>query len=277
MDKQVILAGLLIASALCMFGAYMINTNSGSIFVSNVVIPGENIITGVLYKPKWVTGEAPGVVLAHGITNSKEALSGLALELAKNGYITLSIDLVGHGGSSGSLSTSEPSLGVAQAAEYLAELPYISDEIGLVGHSLGAGAAYFTAVFNVSESGLVLIGGGIGANYYLETNESVPQPNNVLVIIGRYDVLFDEDSLQDRLKITLPVNTPLLDQRQGSPDDGSMTMLLMPRTSHLFEPLSPTTVQATVEWFNTVYGLETTVSQTYLIREALILIAFTLF
>ncbi|TFH18441.1 alpha/beta fold hydrolase [Candidatus Bathyarchaeota archaeon] len=277
MNRRIILAALLFGSVLCMFGAYMVNTESGAIHVSNIVIPGETQISGVLYKPKWVTENAPGVLLAHGITNSKEPLSGLALELAKHGYVALSIDLAGHGQSSGSLSGSDPSLGVAQAAEYLADLPFVSGDIGLVGHSLGAGAAYYAAYHNVSESGLVLIGGGVGVNYYVGSEGFLPpQPMNVLVIIGRYDVLFDE-SLMERLMITLPVNTPELDQRKGTPEHGTMTMLLMPATSHLFEPIDPTVVEAAVQWFNTINGKETEQPQTYLIREALIGVALILF
>ena len=131
-----------------MYGAYRVNNSNGELRVTNVSIDGENTITGVLYEPLEPNEDAPCVLLAHGITNSKEPLSGIALELAKHGYIALSIDLVGHGGSTGSLNGTDPSLGVIQSAEYL--LDYSNNtHIGLVGHSLGAGAVYYAASHGV--------------------------------------------------------------------------------------------------------------------------------
>ena len=84
-----------------MYGAFTVNTWNNRLIVTNFVIKGDNKISGILYRPKEIVGKAPGIVLAHGIANSKEPLSGLALELSKHGYVTLSIDLLGHGRSSG--------------------------------------------------------------------------------------------------------------------------------------------------------------------------------
>jgi len=175
MDRRLLIVILLSLSFLSMYGAHRVNTWNGDIKVTNVVIPGENTVTGVLYEPNEITGQTTGVLLAHGISNSKEPFSGAALELAKHGYVALSIDLFGHGRSSGSLDTGDPSLGVVQAARFLAELPFVADEIGLVGHSLGAGVSHIASI-NVSEAGLVLIGGGIGQNPYSILDE-MDQPS----------------------------------------------------------------------------------------------------
>lgn len=261
-----------------MIGAYRVNNNDGALKLTNIAIPGENTITGVLYEPLTQLDEAPCVLLAHGITNSKEPLSGIALELAKHGYFALSIDLVGHGRSYGTLDGSDPSLGVVQASEYL--LDYTNNtHIGLVGHSLGAGAVYYAASHGVPENGIVLIGGGIGSNYYTdESGGFMPShPWNPLVIIGRYDVLFDEARIQESLQTTFPGNTPELDVLKGESTGASMMMLLMPYTSHLFEPVDPVVVASTVDRFNTINHIETNMPQTYLTREAFILLAFIFF
>jgi len=193
----------------------------------------------------------------------------LALELTKHGYVTLSVDLVGHGRSSGALADGDQSLGMLQATEYLAGLPYVSS-VGLVGYSLGAGAALYTSQ-HVSESGIVLIAGGINQG------ESLAQPKNLLVIVGGYDVLFNMETLGDRLKVAFPQNTPELNKVKGDPDKGTMTLLLTPPTSHLLEPVEPQIVEATINWFNRVNGIETSYAQSYLIREALIFSALILF
>ncbi len=260
-----------------MYGAYRINGSNGDLSVTNIVIPGEDRITGVLYIPKEVEEGAPCVLLAHGIVNSKESLSGVALELAKHGYIALSIDLLGHGGSSGALGEPDPSLGVIQAADYL--LTYSNNShIGLIGHSMGAGAVYYAASHGIPENGVVLIGGGIGSNSY-DTSEGfmVPQPRNPLVIIGRYDVLFTWKRIEESLETTFPVHTPELNELKGVPNKASMSMLLMPYTSHLFEPVSPIVVTSTVNWFNAINGVNVRKTPSYLLQEGLILFAFIFF
>ncbi len=260
-----------------MYGAYRVNTSNGELSVTNIVIPGENRITGVLYTPKETREGSPCVLLAHGIVNSKQSLSGVALELAKDGYIALSIDLLGHGGSSGSIDESDPSLGVIRASDYL--LTYSNNShIGLIGHSMGAGAVYYAASHGVPENGVVLIGGGIGSNSY-DTSKGfvVPQPRNPLVIIGRYDVLFTWERIEESLETTFPFHTPELNQLKGDPHGASMTMLLMPYTSHLFEPVSPSVVESTVSWFNAINEVNARKTQSYLLREGLILFAFIFF
>ena len=264
---------LLFGSILCMYGASRINTWNGALEVSNVVVHGDETITAILYKPRAIKDQAPGIVLAHGISNSKEPQTGMALELAKHGYVTLSIDLVGHGKSSGALDGSDQSLGMIQADQYLADLPFVSDSVGLVGHSLGAGVALYTSSQNVMVSGVVLIAGGLNQ----DTESMMAQPKNLLVIIGEYDVLFDFDTLDERLEATFPENTPKLNEINGDPAQGTMTMLLVPPTSHLLEPLDPSVVEAVVDWFNLINDIDADYSQTYLIREVLIFFAFISF
>lgn len=50
-------------------------------------------ISGLLYRPNKATIEnpLPAIILAHGISSSKQTLSGIALELARDGFVTLAI------------------------------------------------------------------------------------------------------------------------------------------------------------------------------------------
>ena len=124
----------------------------------------------------------------------------------------------------------------------------------------------------------MLIGGGLVLNYYDESEGFVvPQPWNPLVIIGRYDVLFSEERIQESLEITFPSYTPRLDVLEGDADSASMRMLLMPSTSHLLEPVDPVVVASTVDWFNVINVIEAMRTQSYLLREGLILFALLFF
>ncbi len=56
-------------------------------------------VTGKLYKPKTATSEnpAPAVLLMHGYQNDKDTCSAYAIELARRGYVVLTVDEYGHG------------------------------------------------------------------------------------------------------------------------------------------------------------------------------------
>ncbi|MBD3204822.1 alpha/beta hydrolase, partial [Candidatus Bathyarchaeota archaeon] len=94
---SILLVGILVISIII---ASAVNDSNGQIRVEDVSIPyGDTHLKAVLYYPKSATEPLPGVVLAHGISNSKETMTGIALELSKRGIAALSLDLVGHGAS----------------------------------------------------------------------------------------------------------------------------------------------------------------------------------
>lgn len=100
-----------------------------------------------LYLPKGVDAShpAPAVALTHGYLNSKEFESGVALELARRGYVVLAYDQYDHGDS----TWDTPSAfnfyvwSAYDAMEYLYAQDYVlkandgTAMIGLSGHSMG--------------------------------------------------------------------------------------------------------------------------------------------
>jgi dienelactone hydrolase len=183
---------------LSLFSVSNFNTDFGKVTYSTIMIETDyGQLTGLLYKPtKLENQQFPGIVVAHGISESAQILSGLGLELSRAGFVVICLDLPGHGGSDGSINQGgqDPALGIDDAVNYLSNLSYVdSTRIGLVGHSLGAGAvrAANTKLSNVNS--LVLIGGGVSdAASGIEYGPfNATYPKNVLVVIGKYDVLFD--------------------------------------------------------------------------------------
>ncbi len=98
-------------------------------------------ISGLLMKPdEEVKGKVPAVVFAHGLTGSKEWYIQMTRPLVEEGFIVLSIDLRGHGGSSGHCTFgNDEARDMWAAADYLREnVPEVDpDHIVAVGHSLG--------------------------------------------------------------------------------------------------------------------------------------------
>ncbi len=262
-------------------GAAILNTDGGRIRVGVVAIPDGAInISGLLYVPPSPGGDTglAAVVLAHGISESKETLSGIALALAEEGFVALSIDLEGHGASGGQLGgSSDSTFGLAAAVDYVRALPYVDPEkVGLVGHSLGAGAAADVLQNDSALFAVALIGGGVPSQGSGAVTFNATFPKDLLVVIGTQDVLFN---LAQEEGSGLPAafgDVPVVPSKlYGSFGAGSARELFTPATTHLLETLDPSTVSMVVEWFESAVG-RTAASQpdsSYLEREGLIFVS----
>lgn len=98
-------------------------------------------VSGLLMKPAGeAAAGAPGVVFAHGITASKEWYIQMTRPLVEAGFVVLSIDLRGHGGSDGYCTFGRDEIyDFWAAADFLKEnVPEVDPEhIVAMGHSLG--------------------------------------------------------------------------------------------------------------------------------------------
>ncbi|MFC7547488.1 dienelactone hydrolase family protein [Plantactinospora sp. GCM10030261] len=101
-------------------------------------------------------GGRPGVVVAHGFAGSSRLMTPIADRLARSGFAVVSLDFTGHGAHRGRLpgaggdSTDTAALLAADldsAVRHLRAMPGVDPaRIGLVGHSMGAGAVTRYAV-----------------------------------------------------------------------------------------------------------------------------------
>lgn len=91
---------------------------------------------------------APGVVLVHMLSRNKSDWQGLPDRIRDAGITALTIDLRGHGGSSGSAADLAAMIqDVRAATQWLATRPNVRpDAMGVVGASLGASLALLAAV-----------------------------------------------------------------------------------------------------------------------------------
>jgi alpha-beta hydrolase superfamily lysophospholipase len=90
---------------------------------------------------------APGVVLVHMLSRTKSDWTSVADRLQEAGITALTIDLRGHGGSSGSQALPEMVQDVRAAVQWLAGRPGIRPgSMGLVGASLGASLSLLATV-----------------------------------------------------------------------------------------------------------------------------------
>jgi hypothetical protein len=140
----VIVAASLVAS--------QVQTSFGRVQVRAIEIPTSNgqWLVADLFKPRTATADnpAPFIVVVPGFQRSKEALSNIALELARRGFVVASIDPYAQGRSSASMSrraATTEGYGMFHLVDYAASssnLNYIDrGRIGATGHSAGGNAA----------------------------------------------------------------------------------------------------------------------------------------
>lgn len=193
---QRFLAISIIVCLLCMAGAYLIRSDFGKLNIKELsIVDGNgNKIAATMFIPSTATKEhpAPAVVALHGSFNARESESYLCYELARRGYVTVTVDCDGHGDSdyykdnpmdAFFLVTAEPGAdfesvdtaptsGIAPVIDYLYDLSFVDqDQIGITGHSLGGKtmvAVY--AYYKIQE-----IKGGINkiSSVYLVDNQQL--------------------------------------------------------------------------------------------------------
>lgn len=266
------------------YAAAQVGGNYGTVNVSEVTIQAAGYsVRGTLYVPSIINGKAPAFALAHGVSNAKETLGGLALELAKNGFVALTIDEKGHGESDSGVGVADPTLGLNSAVAYLASLSYVeANHIGVAGHSMGAGAVRATISQSPEIAAAILIGGGQGDSTYKPMNATFPR--NLLFIVGRNDVLFNVTSLDATLRPVFNTTGAIAPgTTYGDLADGTARRLVLLGTIHLLEPVDPATVSEVISWARYALGFELPIpsaraaEQTYLLREALMALALLAF
>ncbi len=141
---------LFLALALMIGGSLLgswVNSGLGKVKVQEVSIwqaPGFKV-SAYLYTPKSATEKAPAILAIHGLNNQKNFMANTALEFARRGYVVLSMDMSGHGRSTG--MNNEYGAGGPAGLGYLRSLPNVDkDNIGIVGMSQGGFAGAMGAI-----------------------------------------------------------------------------------------------------------------------------------
>jgi pimeloyl-ACP methyl ester carboxylesterase len=144
-------------------GASLVQNVGGSVSVKDLrwETSSGREMSALLFTPDGATADdpRPAIVLSHGWWNNREMQDANYVELARRGYVVLSIDMYGHGNSD-PLPADEIAVGgtgMYDAVKLVADLPYVDkDKVGVSGHSNGARAANIsTAIDNAADEPLI--------------------------------------------------------------------------------------------------------------------------
>ena len=273
--------------------ASRIQSAAGRIQVEDIKIPTHNgqWVVGDLFRPRTATAESPAplVVVVPGFQRSKEALSNIAIELARRGIVAISIDPYAQGGSSASLSriaaTTEGygMFGLVDYAAASSNLNYIDQtRIGATGHSAGGNAAIRGADFfgrealasgRPSKLHSVYVSG-----YVLTLTDEVLA--SVRSNVGMSYALYDEGAYRNELRhgdMRLAPEALRLVNSAGDAaagfveevelgryyGDAAKRTLRVVHNERVLHPFQPYMVEATanqIEYFERVFGLESGLS-----------------
>ena len=241
--------------------AHFIQTDFGRIDVSNVYYDNYNgkHLRAKLFRPisAHKNNPLPGVVYIHGYQNNRETGDANNIELARRGFVVLSIDALGRGNSDIPNDLDhpdfDPTFGSRSSLKYLQSLPFVkSSSTGIMGHSMGAKFAYHVSLEDPSAKAVVIVGSAYD-------NKSTPDnPKNMLMITGEYDEFRDrftgtKDVVAEWMGTSItrnafPVKTPELNTTYGDFSAGTARRVFIHRISHIQETHNEFCIAETLKW-----------------------------
>ncbi|MGY5859092.1 MAG: alpha/beta fold hydrolase [Candidatus Thorarchaeota archaeon] len=197
-----------------------------------------SLIHSTLQRPTYATNAdpLPGVVVIHGSLQNKDWLMAFGIELARRGFVVLTIDANGHGNSEAGTGSG------AAALDYIAALDYVdSTQIGLIGHSMGGGISWSAMEdSSVNVRALVLVGSGF--------RSSAPYTPNTLLATGNFDSLSSYPHNYTLLDPYFNVTGVVPNTTYGDFTNNTARRAIFPSTNHLFETIDPVIVSESLDW-----------------------------
>ena len=225
-------------------------------------------LSATVYEPTDASADepAPGVALIHGYTGTRGTMSSFATELADRGYVAVTVDQPGHGGSDPPAFAD--GFGGPATLEHVRSLETVDeDRVALAGHSMGGFASLAAAEEQPDGyESIVLIGSTWGP---MPGVEGVPEadgefPRNAAVLFAPYDEYAPSmwgqsvpGDVDESEKLADGFGTePPVEHRQvyGSVDDGTTRWFTAPPTIHTGMHRSTATVADTLEWIELTVG-----------------------
>ncbi len=212
---KVALVVSLILMLLCGIVVNAVQTSGGRVTMRELTIETDSgyTMSAYLLIPKTATAEnpAPAIVTSHGYLNNKEMADANYVELARRGFVVLSIDQPDHGDSevTPDFFILAPD-GVYQGVLALSRMPFVdASRIGVTGHSMGSwsvNAAVQTD--NLNETPLI-------ASVLIHCNDPLYQDDagnyanpygsrDVAVISAVYDEFFGTSTAADGSPLSSP-------------------------------------------------------------------------
>jgi dienelactone hydrolase len=205
----------------------------------------ETVVDGVPLETVTAAGagRGPGVVVVHGFAGSTPLMRGFADTLARSGYTVVLLDVAGHGRSRLPFQPTAVVDNVLTALQYLRAQPSVDPaRVGLLGHSMGAGAVLDAASRDPGVAATVAISTGSAAAV-------APTARDVLVLAGGLEFAGIRAAGPQFVQAAYPGAQP--DRTYGDPAAGTARRYAeIPDVEHVSVLFAPATHRAAVDWFD---------------------------
>lgn len=218
---------------------------------------GETPVT--IFQPQ-AGASAPVVVIAHGFAGSQQLMQPFAATLARNGYIAVTFDFMGHGRNpvpmrgditEGETITSALLRELVEVATFARSLPDSDGRIAVLGHSMASDIVVRYAMANPAVQAAVAVS-------VFSPAVTATSPRNLLVIVGTLEPsMLKKEGL--RIVNLAADGTAVDGATYGNFADGTARRLVLARgVEHIGVLYSRDSMEQALQWMNAAFGLSQT-------------------
>jgi hypothetical protein len=208
-----------------------------------------------IFQPQ-ATGPAPVVVIAHGFAGSRQLMQPFAETLARNGYIAVTFDFLGHGRNpvpmrgditDGKAITSAMLRELGEVSAYARTLPDSDGRIAVLGHSMASDIVIRFAQANPEIAATVAVSA-------FSPVVTATSPRNLLVIVGALEPsMLRNEGL--RIVNLAADGKAVPGETYGRFADGTARRLVLAGgVEHIGVLYSRDSLIQSLQWFNATFG-----------------------
>ncbi len=184
---------------------------------------------------------APGVLVAHGFSGSKQLMLGYAQALAHAGYAALVWDFDGHGANSQPLGEDSLQANIEAAYQVLLAQPGVdAGRMALLGHSMGSGAVMTAGIAHPDRYAAVV------AISPTQADVSPTLPRNLLLQAGSLEGRF----VANAERLLAAAGGEQSDRASGL----ARGLIVIPWAEHISILFRPESQRAAVRWLDESFG-----------------------
>lgn len=200
-------------------------------------------------------GPAPVVVVAHGFSGSRPLMQPFATTLARNGYVAVTYDSLGHGRNprpmTGDIARTDGATvnlvsELDRVVRFARALPESDGRVALLGHSMAADIIVRQAMADP----------GVAATVAVSMFSPAPEadaPPNLLIVVGDWEPPLKDEALRV-LRLAAGPQAQEGVTYEGLGPAGARRVAFAPRVEHIGVLYSPAAMREAVAWLDRAFG-----------------------
>ncbi len=241
-----------VAMAAILIGLFQLHRTSDGLGITKTTV-GETPVT-IFQQPS--SASAPIVVIAHGFAGSQQLMQPFAETLARNGYVAVTFDFLGHGRNpapmrgdiaEGKAITAALLAELTDVAAWARKLPSSDGRLAVLGHSMASDIVVRFAQATPDVEATVAVS-------VFSPVVTAASPRNLLVIVGALEpAMLRNEGL--RIVNLTAGGSGIAGETYGHFSDGTARKLSLARgVEHIGVLYSQDSMTEALRWFNAAFG-----------------------